>query len=192
MLAVVILVFATFAATNIDNLLLLISFVVSGAGRKELLLGFMGGMLLILMLSAGIGLVSLVMPVQYIGFLGVIPLLVGLNMIYEMIRRPNGEQVEAAVVSVGSMVTLQVSNGVDTILVFAPLFADSLIHVDYSIAIAFLISSIAWFLLATTLGQSARRIEAIARYGNWLAPAVMIILGLYILDNTVTDLVAGS
>ena len=124
--------------------------------------------------------------------LGVIPLLVGLNMIYEMIRRPDSEQAEAAVVSVGSMVTLQVSNGVDTILVFAPLFADSLIHVDYSIAIAFLISSIAWFLLATTLGQSARRIEAIARYGNWLAPAVMIILGLYILDNTVTDLVAGS
>ena len=192
MLAVVILVFATFAATNIDNLLLLISFVVSGAGRKELLLGFMGGMLLILMLSAGIGLVSLVMPVQYIGFLGVIPLLVGLNMIYEMIRRPNGELAEAAVVSVGSMVTLQVSNGVDTILVFAPLFADSLIHVDYSIAIAFLISSIAWFLLATKLGQSARRIEVIARYGSWLAPAVMIILGLYILDNTVTDLVAGS
>ncbi|MBO6557328.1 MAG: cadmium resistance transporter [Pseudomonadales bacterium] len=192
MFTVVILVFATFAATNIDNLLLLISFVVSGAEKKALMLGFMGGMLLILLMSAGLGLVSLVVPVQYLGFLGVIPLMVGLQKIYEMIRKPNKAEAEAAIVSIGSMVTLQLSNGLDTVLVFAPLFADSLTHVDYSIALAFLISAIAWLVLAMTLGQSARRIEAISRYGIWLAPAVMIVLGLYILDNTVTDLVAGS
>jgi len=88
--------------------------------------------------------------------------------------------------------TLQLSNGVDTILVFAPLFADSLLQVDFSIAVAFLVSAIAWYLLAAYIGQGARQVEAIARYGAWLAPLVMIVLGLYILDNTVTDLVAGS
>lgn len=192
MLAVITLVFATYAATNIDNLLLLIGLVVSGVDRQKLLLGFMGGMLLILLISAGIGLVSMVMPVQYIGFLGGIPLLVGLHMIYGLIRQQHSKESQLSSVSIGSVITLQLSNGVDTILVFAPLFADSMAQVDYSISIAFLMAAIIWFLIATTVGQHARKIETLARYGAWLAPGVMIVLGLYILDNTVTDLVAGS
>lgn len=140
MLAVITLVFATYAATNIDNLLLLI----------------------------------------------------GLHMIYGLIRQQHSKESQPSSVSIGSVITLQLSNGVDTILVFAPLFADSMAQVDYSISIAFFMAAIIWFLVATTVGQHARKIETLARYGAWLAPIVMIVLGLYILDNTVTDLVAGS
>ncbi len=93
MLTVIFLVFATFAATNIDNLLLMVGLVLSGTARDRLFLGFMGGMVILLIVSAAIGLVSLVMPVAFIGFLGVIPVLVGLNMLYGLFRKKEDEPI---------------------------------------------------------------------------------------------------
>ncbi len=76
-------------------------------------------------------------------------------------------------------------------LVFAPLFADSLMQINISIAIAFLIAACAWYILAISIGHHANKVELVARYGSWIAPVIMVVLGLYILDNTVTDVVRG-
>jgi cadmium resistance protein CadD (predicted permease) len=49
----------------------------------------------------------------------------------------------------------------------------------------------AWFGLARFLETHASRIEAIERYGHWISPIVLIVIGFYILDNTASDLAPG-
>ena len=85
----------------------------------------------------------------------------------------------------------QLSNGVDTVLVFAPLLADSLLRYDAMIAVLFLAMIFVWYGVARILCHQAGRLESVAVVGQWLAPLVMILVGLYILSNTTTDVVPG-
>jgi cadmium resistance protein CadD (predicted permease) len=84
-----------------------------------------------------------------------------------------------------------VANGVDTVLVFGPLFADSSETFDVQILIGFVTMAFVWFGVARFLGNHAARITVIDRYGHWVAPIVMIIVGIYILSDTRTDLLPG-
>jgi cadmium resistance protein CadD (predicted permease) len=74
------------------------------------------------------------------------------------------------------------------VLVFAPLLADSRLVFDAEIAVLFLLLVVAWFGLARLLGAHASRLPMLERLGRWLAPLVMIGVGLYILSNTATDM----
>ena len=49
-----------------------------------------------------------------------------------------------------------------------------------------------WFALARFLEARASRLRVLERYGEWLAPVVLVAVGLYILDNTATDVIAGE
>jgi len=90
-----------------------------------------------------------------------------------------------------SVATAQVANGVDTVLVFGPLFADSREAIDIEILIGFVAMAFIWFGLARFLGNHASRFKVIDRYGHWIAPIVMIIVGIYILSDTQTDVLPG-
>jgi len=48
-----------------------------------------------------------------------------------------------------------------------------------------------WFGVARLLALHASRLKYVTLAGQWIAPVVMILVGIYILDNTATDLVAG-
>lgn len=184
------LVAIAFASTNLDNLLLLVSWQVGGGlTRGQLFRGYSLGMLGVLVVSLALGLVGYLFPLEYLGYLGIIPILVGLKILLDELRGKSGET-EAVLVS-GSLVAVaatQLSNGVDTVLVFAPLLADSLIHFDLAIAMLFLIMIVLWFALAQLLSHQMGRLSIVDRLGRWLAPLVMIGVGLYILSNTSTDL----
>jgi cadmium resistance protein CadD (predicted permease) len=190
------LIAASFAATNVDNLALLTGWLVSARGRsRQILTGHLLGMFVLLVLSIGFALAASLMPIAWIGFLGVIPIAIGLKELYVLSRAAS----EAEAVGVPgsefvrplSIATTQVANGVDTILVFGPLFADSLMTIDFVILAGFIAMSFLWFGLARILGNHAARFEVIERYGHWIAPIVMVVVGLYILDNTRTDVFPG-
>ena len=93
---------------------------------------------------------------------------------------------------IASVAVAQISNGVDTVLVFSPLVADSRTEIDFSIAAAFIVVTCLWFGLAKFLCFHVSQLEPITRIGRYISPLVMIIVGLYILDNTATDLIAGD
>lgn len=82
--------------------------------------------------------------------------------------------------------------GMLVLLVFSPLLADSRAEIDLSIAVVFLVVAVLWFRFAQFLSHHASRIEVITKIGRWIAPVVMIVVGLYILDNTATDMIAGD
>ena len=185
-----------FASTNLDNLLLLVGWrlgrTVSGL---ELFTGYLLGMLGVLLLAILIGLIGYLFPLEYLGYLGIVPMLLGLRLLAQQFRttlekaspasRPSQGASAAGVLALAST---QLSNGVDTVLVFAPLLADSRLIFDAQIAGLFLLLMLLWFGLAQLLSAHAARLPAIERLGAWLAPLVMIGVGLYILSNTATDM----
>lgn len=188
------LVAVSFVATNIDNLALLVGWLVSKqVAVSRIFTGYMTGMFILLLLSIIISFVSFVVPLSYLGFFGVIPVLLGFIMLLRLIRggeESNGQPgVKAAFVAIA---LTQVANGVDTVLVFSPLLVDSRTEIDYTIAAAFLVIAVLWFRFAQLLCYHASRLEVITKIGRWIAPLVMIAVGLYILDNTATDMIAGD
>ena len=184
------LVALAFASTNLDNLLLLVSWQVGGGiGRTRLFAGYALGMTGVLILSVVLGLVGYLFPVEYLGYLGIVPIIVGLRLL--VLR--GAEQSEAprlglAGLSAAGVAATQLSNGVDTVLVFAPLLADSLAEFDLAIVVLFLVMIVLWFLLAGLLSRHLARLTVVSSAERWIAPLVMIVVGVYILANTATDL----
>jgi cadmium resistance protein CadD (predicted permease) len=187
------LVAIAFASTNMDNLLVLVGLQVSGRlTRGQLFRGYTLGMFGILIVSLLLGLVGYLFPLEYLGYLGIIPILVGLKLLVGEWRRDDGDGVEEVAAMSGSIFAVaatQLSNGVDTVLVFAPLLADSLLKFDMAITALFLVMILLWFGLAQLLSHHLGRLSLVDRLGRWLAPVVMIGVGLYILSNTSTDLI---
>jgi cadmium resistance protein CadD (predicted permease) len=188
------LVAVSFVATNIDNLALLVGWLVSKqVAVSRIFAGYMTGMFFLLSLSIIISFVSFVLPLSYLGFFGIIPVLLGFIMLLGLIR--GGEESDHQPGVKGALVAIaltQVANGVDTVLVFAPLLVDSRTEIDYTIAATFLVVAVLWFWFAQLLCYHASRLEVITKIGRWIAPVVMIAVGLYILDNTATDMIAGD
>ena len=188
------LVSMSFVATNIDNLALLVGWLVSKqVEASRIFAGYMAGMFILLLLSIIISFISFVLPLSYLGFFGVIPLLLGIFMLLRLVR--GGEESDGEDGVKGAFVAIaltQVANGVDTVLVFAPLLVDSRTEIDYIIALVFTVVAVMWFWFAQFLSHHASRLEVITRVGQWIAPVVMIVVGLYILDNTVTDMNTGD
>jgi len=180
-----------FASTNMDNLLLLVGWQIGGGvSSRRLFAGYLLGMLGVLLIAVIIGLVGYLVPVHYLGYLGVVPVLLGVRLLLKQFRRGPGEAepLASAMGGVLAVASTQLSNGVDTVLVFAPLLADSEIVFDLEIAALFVVLIVLWFLLARMLSGHVGRLPAIDRLGRWLAPLVMIGVGLYILSNTTTDM----
>lgn len=184
------LVALAFASTNLDNLLLLVSWQVGGGiATSRLFGGYVLGMAGVLILAVVLGLVGYLFPVEYLGYLGIVPIIVGLRLL--ALRR--GEVSEAprvgiAGVSAAGVAATQLSNGVDTVLVFAPLLADSLVEFDLAIVVLFVVMIVLWFLLAGLLSRHLARLTVVSAAERWIAPVVMIVVGVYILTNTATDL----
>jgi len=133
----------------------------------------------------------------YLGYLGAIPIALGLRMLVDLLRRharkigaPSSPAMQS--VAVSGIVLTTLSNGVDSVLVFAPLLADSLLNVGVTIAIAFMLMVYLRFELAKYATTRAKRVKVLKTAGEWVAPIVMIFVVLYILDNTVADVVVGS
>ena len=183
-----------FAATNVDNLILLTTWLVMPATKPSRVLGgLLLGMVVLILLCYGVAFSAEYFPVQFLGLLGVVPLVMGVFHLVRWWRRRTddhrGGQGAAEVLAVAGT---QLANGTDTVVVFAPLLADTRGDLDLWVVATFLLALLVWFGFARVLARRAQTLGALDRYADLLAAGVMIAIGLYILDNTATDLLAGS
>lgn len=190
------LIAGSFAATNLDNLALLVSWRLAGRGHPgQLLAGHMLGMLALLLLASAFGLGAKLIPTHAIAYLGLVPILIGSLEIYRLLRARESDAVDPELPKAHAFVvvvaTTQVANGVDTVLVFGPLIADSTMGVDFVVVAGFVTMALLWYAFARFLENHASQLEIVERYGHWVAPVVLIVVGLYILDNSSTDVVPG-
>ena len=193
-LTIALLVAGGFAATNLDNLLLLIAWMtIAGRSRAPIFAGYFLAALAVLVTVNVLGLLSGMLPVQYVGYLGIVPMLLGAKMLWDKLRQnETGEQEETVKPGAVRVGTTLYANSVDSILVLSAMLADSRLQFDHVILVVYLAAAMVFYMLGRLFYSQIARFEKVAKAAEWAAPAIMMIVGAYILDNTLTDTLPGS
>ena len=189
------LVAGSFIATNMDNLLLLVMLLGANARRRSaVLLGFLCSTIAVICVSAlGVAVEGAIGP-ALIGYLGIIPVLLGLHMLYQSWSGGStaDEEIEMLADTTEpkiwwSTFILMFSNSGDSVAVFLPLLAESGRSALLFIVCSYLAMAVLWSGLSYLIsGQQslARRLEHRAEK---FVPWIMIAVGFYILMDTATD-----
>lgn len=186
------------SATNVDNFIVLVS--AFGARRESktaVCLGFAVGALILLAISLVFSLLGELIPVRYLGYLGVIPIYLGIRGLTQSVQQtskspgPPEKQSRHTLKTIIAVLVLTLAGGTDTLAVIAPLLAESnvvglwAVCSGYMIAVMGLVALLGYALSHPAITNPLRR------YGSRIGPAVMVLIGLYILVNTATDSMPG-
>lgn len=186
-----------FTATNIDDVVMLTLFFsqVNAVFRNRHVvvgqyLGF--GALVVASLPGFFG--GLVVPRAWIGMLGAIPIAFGISRLLN--QEANQSEVEVKTQSDRStwlnflspqafnVAAVTVANGSDNISIYAPLFASSTLESLLVILGTFFLLVGVWCVAAYKLTHMGAIADTLTRYGNYLAPFVLIGLGVLILVDS--------
>jgi len=181
-----------FVTTNIDDIFILVTFFADPALRpRQVVIGqFLGNGALIALSLAG-ALLALVAPVEYIGLLGLLPLLLGTMKLVELLRGTGEPASESAsppgahrrIIAV-AMVTI--ANGGDNLGAYIPVFATRTPIQLAAIVLVFLVMTALWCFLGYTLVSHPRLGPPIRRIAVPLTPFVLMGIGVLILVESKT------
>lgn len=197
-LTIVAVTATAFIGTNLDNLVLLVAFYTRYGQHPDMVSGgYSTGMMIVGAISFTIGITGGLIPVDYLGFLGIIPMMMGLVAIFKLLRGSQDGGLEGSAIEDNrqavffTVMATQLSNGADSIITFSLLMADSTPASDYLIALTFL-AMIAVFSRVAIFSLSHRGLsDFLEKYGPWVTPFILFFVGFYILANTASDLVPG-
>ena len=179
-----------FAATNIDDIIVLSLFFARGAGQRGTTarilagqyLGFAGILVAAILVTTGAG---AFLPPAAIPYFGLIPLGLGLWAAWEAWRGDGDDDDEAKVagkkVGVGTVAGVTFANGGDNIGVYTPVFlsVEPLAVVAY--CVIFLALVVVLVALAKFVATRPPIAEVLERWEHILFPIVLIGLGIVIL-----------
>lgn len=179
-----------FVVTNIDDIFIIVAFFADRKLRaREIVIGQYVGLGALTLICVIAALVALVIPSQYIGLLGLLPIALGVKELIEQWRDADNDddadeaQVSAAS-SIGKIVAVSmvtIANGGDNIGVYIPVFATRSAAELVVIVSVFAVMTGLWCVLAHWL-VSHRTIGApLRRYGHRALPFILIGLGVLIL-----------
>lgn len=194
---------AAFIATNLDDILvLMLFFAQTQQHRIQIVIGqYLGfGVLVLLSLPGYFG--GALIPKAWIGLLGLIPLAIGLKLLWKPEQgetaapeidkspvRPSwlGNLLSPLIYQVAAVT---IANGGDNISIYIPLFAGKTPIGLTTILVTFWLMVGLWCFLALGLIRQPAIGQLLTAYGDRLVPWVFIALGLYILaeSHTITDL----
>ncbi len=177
-----------FASTNVDDLLVLIAFFALPRCRaRDVVIGQYLGIGALVVVSVVLSLISLVLSPAYVGLLGVLPMLIGIQKLFELRRGGNGEAAPApqtrrgAIGQIAAVATATIANGGDNIGAYAPLFATWSAARIAVVVLVFVVMTALWLALALWLVNHRTVGAPLKRYGHLAVPFVLIVLGLFIL-----------
>jgi cadmium resistance protein CadD (predicted permease) len=169
---------AAFAATNVDDLFLLVAWFAAGRTRaRSIVAGQYLGIGALFAASAAASAVSLVVPEDWLRWLGLLPLLLGIKLLVSAGKED--EAGEAA--GVGAVTAVTVANGADNIAVYVPLFANSSALAIALMGAVFAVLLALWCLAARWLVHHPAAGAPLRRHGPPLVPWVLVALGVWIL-----------
>lgn len=190
MLETIILSVTAFIGTNVDDLfldMLLFSQAETKRERVHVLGGkYLGiGMLVLISLLGAFGLRAL--PPQYIRFLGLVPVALGIKALIEHENSDSGEMPEQEYENRANLLfhtaMITIASGADNIGVYIPLLTGFGFGQVMIMMVVFVLMIRLWCLLSRQLTD----LPVIRRFLNKnrriLVPAVYIVLGIYILVN---------
>ena len=182
-----------FAATNIDDIVVLtVLFLASARGSLPgwkvvagQYLGFATLVAISVVAAAGLTII----PDEWVGLLGLIPLAIGLYGLIRTLRSrgdDDDDDDESSISAVGllGVAGITIANGADNISLYTPVFRTSPIADTVVTIIVFFLLVAVWCLIARVVGTNKTVTELLERVEHWLVPAVFIGLGLYILIDS--------
>jgi len=189
--AVVLTAAVLFAATNVDDIVVLtvlsISSRATGQPRPwQIWAGQYAGFTVLigasLAAAAGLALV----PLHWLWLLGLVPLGLGLYKLAAAIRaHRSGQQASpAAVTGLAGVIGLTVANGGDNLSVYIPVFRTSS-AAEIAVIITVFLAAVGLYCPASIRFAGHRAvIQAVQRWGEWVVPFVFILIGFYIFFKT--------
>jgi cadmium resistance protein CadD (predicted permease) len=182
-----VLVPIAYAATNIDNLLIMATLGADANNRGNLVGGFLVASTGVLVIASMATFIERIVPPEVLGYLGFVPLSIGLYLL--VFTRAQAEEPASRSTAWPAVAGLLFANSGDTIFAIGPLFAESGSDARLGLAIGFVLIAAAWLFLILTISQRVARSELLSRLGPRMAPWMMILVGLYILSDSATDMV---
>ena len=177
----------SFISTNIDDIFMLMLFFAQChtlCAKAKVAAGqYLGiGVLTALSLLGAYGL--RVLPPQYIGLLGLLPLALGAKALLSSSSaggKQDSDSVPSSAPGLLSVSLVTIAGGGDNIGVYIPLFAGLSPTEQICSLVVFALSTGLWCLLADRLSRLPVIQNILHRYKHILIPIVLIGLGLYIL-----------
>ena len=197
MISVIISAVVSFISTNIDDILVLMilfSKADSKEKRKYVFIGQYIGIGLLVLISVLGDLGLSIVPEKYVGFLGLVPIFIGIKEFYEY-KKGKEEDTEVDSIEASSLNFLKkyipsdvvkvcmvsMANGADNIGIYIPMFR-VMTPMDLVVTIIIFILMIAlWCIVAIKLVNYPFIKDKIEKYKGILVPVVFIVLGVFIL-----------
>lgn len=176
-----------FIASNIDDtFILIILFMTPGLSARNVTVGQFLGIIILVAVSSLAVLLSLAIPPFAIGFLGIIPIVIGVKRLLEYRENEAEANAQKGFLSFLSVAAVTVSNGGDDIGVFTPLFAKYNGIVEFSLLLCLLmIMTGIWCIVTYYFLRHpfiASRINVLSKI---VTPFALISIGIYIILDSI-------
>ena len=187
--ATLLLAAALFAATDVDDLFLLVAFFADPRLRaRDVIAGQFLGIGALVAASLAVALLTLAVPLAYVGVLGLVPIGMGIARLVALRKPAQDEAPEGrgAVRGALAVAAVTVANGGDNLGVYIPLFA---VRPAFDIAViiaVFVVMTALWCVLARALVHHPALGAPIRRHAPWLTPLVLIAVGLLVIHDAGT------
>ena len=184
-LVALLLATAGYASTNVDNLFLMGTISAGHPDQRAVTVGYVAASAAVLVASAAFIFLSLVLAPNLLGYLGFLPMALGIRMLLTRSDEPEPGAGQAP--AAAGIAAILFANSSDTIAVFGSLIAESERHVIVALVVGFVLASVAWLLLIRRLSSRFLHNSQVQSIAMRLMPFVMIAIGIYILIDSGTD-----
>jgi cadmium resistance protein CadD (predicted permease) len=172
---------AVFVATNLDDFALLtLLFATPGSRRQTVVVGQYLGLAILVAISALAAVGLVVVPIRWVGLLGVIPFVLGIR---ELTSHTNHAP-RAPRVNLLGVAGLVVADGADNVALYTPVFRHLGPARSLGYTLVFSVLAAMWCMLAAALARRRVIARTVERLGHVLVPLVFIAIGLALLATT--------
>lgn len=186
---------SAFAATNIDDLFVLMFFFAAGKHEKNsIILGQYLGFLSLVMVSSTAYFLHFLVPSYFLSLLGIFPVTIGLKKLVDLRQDDNREKEDVELDdpsrscrNLFQVASVTFTNGGDNLGVYGPLFAGMSSSNIFLVIMVFMVMVGIWCILAILMVENRFLGDKIEKYGHILLPFVLIGLGLMILAGGIVE-----
>ena len=194
-IAIIPIAAGAYVATNLDNFILLVALLARYRNHSsKVVAGFFVSVLILAFAGLWIGKAADIVPVEYLGLLGFVPISIGVVELVQL-RRSKSKETMTKEISVDgeqkvfvTTLSSQLGNGADTVIIFGVLFIDSVPSADFLTILTLAAMAVIFVGAGIYAVRHPALSEWIDRYAYRIMPFVLIIVGVYIVANTATDL----
>lgn len=186
-ISLIILGISVFIATNLDDLLIIITFFSHKDFKwSEVVIGQYLGISMLFFLSSLAYFFKYFLPSKWISLMGIVPIIIGLKELLKLRKGLNHEGSyknfkNKIFYPVGIVASITIVNGGDNIGIYIPLFANLNVQQIFQIGFIFFILTGIWCLIGFKLVNNSSFSRKISKNGHIILPFFLIFLGLMIL-----------